>query len=282
MQTTGKTTDRRRRRVVPALGLMAWALLAGCGSGDEQDAAGATPDAEELESLPADPEATPPPTDEEDPGIPAGLVDTDAAVGTRATAGGLVGAAGPGDAADALEASLTRRIPAGTRISVTVDEEISTDLHRPGDAVIATVFEDVTDAAGTVLIPRGVKLLGRIEAVAGSEGVGEAPVLEMTFETLSAVNREWPVEGAVISAPVVLDPGSEIARRFSRGRSGSSAVVPGKIVAGAVVVIELRAPLRVGPMVAEADLFMPGDSVPGADTLLRVDTLGPSTRRPVE
>ena len=279
MQTTGKTTDRRRRRVVPALGLMAWALLlAGCGSGDEQDADAATPDAEELESLPADPEATPPPTDEEDPGIPAGLVD----MGTRATAGGLVGAAGPGAAADALEASLTRRIPAGTRISVTVDEEISTDLHRPGDAVIATVSEDVADASGTVLIPRGVKLLGRIEAVAGSEGVGELPVLEMTFETLSAVNREWPVEGAVISAPVVLDPGSEIARRFSRGRSGSSAVVPGKIAAGAVVVIELRAPLRVGPMVAEADLFMPGDSVPGVDTVLRVDTLGPSTRRPVE
>ncbi|MDE2679051.1 MAG: hypothetical protein OXI76_14220 [Gemmatimonadota bacterium] len=171
---------------------------------------------------------------------------------------------------DALEELPIRRVPAGTRIRVTADYEISTDLYRPGDPVVATVAEDVTDPAGEVLIPRGVKLLGRILTSAGSPGVGEPPVLEMAFETLSALNAEWPVEGAVINVPVVVDSRADIARRFQRNRSRDREV-PGRILEGAVVVVELRAGVRVGPIVGP-EVF-PWDSLPGWDTLPRVDTL---------
>ena len=153
-----------------------------------------------------------------------------------------------------------RRVPAGTRIRVTIDDEISTDVYRPGDAVIATVADDVTDPAGEVLIPRGVKLLGRILTSAGSPGVDEPPILELAFETLSALNAEWPVEGAVINVPVVVDSRADIARRFQRGRSVGREV-PGRVREGAVVLVELRADVHVGPMVGPEAL--PEDTVPG-------------------
>ena len=164
------------------------------------------------------PSATPPAADGNDPvtvdplpgtagnpgdgaaGLPGGSVTVD---------GAALGVGGP--TAGALEELTTRRVPAGTRIRVTVDDEISTDRYRTGDAVIATVAEDVTDPSGEVLIPRGVKLLGRILTSVGSPGVDEPPVLEMTFETLSALNAEWPVEGAVINVPVEVDPRADIA-----------------------------------------------------------------------
>ena len=181
------------------------------------------------------------------------------------------GAGAAEDAAVAVDATgadtlaglgLPTRVPAGTRIRVTVDEEVSTDLYSPGDAVVATVSEDVTDPAGEVLIPRGVKLLGRILTSEGSPGVDEPPILEMAFETLSALNAEWPVDGAVINVPVVVDSRAGIARRFQRGRSGDREV-PGRIPEGAVVVVELRADVRVGPIVAPEAL--PEDTVPGRD-----------------
>lgn len=192
----------------------------------------------------------------------------------------LGGAQGTGatTAADPEEVP-TRRVPAGTRIRVTVDDEISTDLYRSGDAVVATVVDEVTDPSGEVLIPRGVKLLGRILTSMGSPGVDEPPVLEIVFETLSALNGEWPVEGAVINVPVVEDSRAGIARRFQRSR-GRNREVPGVIAEGAVVVVELRAGVRVSAMAGPEGF--PWDTLPGWDTLPRVDTLPGAGRLPQE
>ena len=212
--------------------------------------------------------ATPPSNDQDDPVAVTPLPGSagNPAEGAVGLPGGGVAVAGAG----ALEELTTRRIPAGTRIRATVDYEISTDLYRPGDAVVATVVEDVTDPSGDVLIPSGVKLLGRILTSAGSPGVDEPPVLEIAFETLSALNAEWPVEGAVINVPVGVDSRADVARRFQRNRSRDREV-PGRILEGAVVVVELRAGVRVGPIVGP-EVF-PWDTVPGWDTLPRVDTL---------
>ncbi len=253
---------------------LAWTVLAaGCGG------EGSQPDAEDpaTDADARSPSESPAAADQGDPaaGAPlpgaAGNAREGAAAvpGTGANADGAVPEPGGPAAAD-LEELTIRRIPAGTRIRVTVDYEISTDLYRPGDPVVATVAEDVTGPSGGVLIPRGVKLLGRILTSAGSPGVGEAPVLEMAFETLSALNAEWPVEGAVINVPVVVDSRADIARRFQRNRSRDREV-PGRIPEGAVVVVELRAGVRVGPIVGPE--VLPWDTLPGWDTLPRVDTL---------
>ena len=252
-------------------------LSAGCGA--ERDAAGdGMESGEGAESgLEAEaPEANPPSGDTDDPsrmtppagpgGDPDAVADGLADPGVTADGADPVAgdstAGGPDEVA--LEELTTRRVPAGTRIRVTVDHELSTDLYRPGDAVVATVADSVTDPSGEVLIPRGVKLLGRILASEGSPAVDEPPVLEMAFETLSALNGEWPVEGAVINVPVVVDSRAGIARRLQRNRL-SDREVPGVIGEGAVVVVEFRAGFRVGAVVGPE--AFPEDSLPVRDTL---------------
>ncbi len=127
------------------------------------------------------------------------------------------------------------RVPAGTRITVAADEEISTETHPTGAAVVTTLAEDVTTPDGTVLIPRCTKVLGRVTASESSYGPGEDPVLEIDFETLSAATYERPVRTIATRMEV---------RLGRRNGPVNDFPVPGVIPAGDVIVVELRA-LRV-------------------------------------
>ena len=178
--------DPRRWFVLVAL------LTLGCGAEGEAGGEGEEPGDGAESGMETDASgATSPSADQNDPATATPLPGAD---GNPAE--GVVGLPGAdGQVAADLEELTTRRVPAGTRIRVTVDYEISTDLYRPGDAVVATVAEDVADPSGEVLIPRGVKLLGRILTSAGSPGLDEPPILEMVFETLSALNAEGPGGG---------------------------------------------------------------------------------------
>lgn len=165
------------------------------------------------------------------------------------------------------------RIPAGTRISVVAGQDISTAEYHAGDPVIATVIRDVRGPGGERLLPQGVRLLGRVKASAGSGGPGESPVLEIAFETLSAYSYERPVEGVVVNAPVVLDPAAARARRSASARVAAVTEVPGLIMAGTIIGVELRAPVYVPPFAAPAAPALRGDSVPEGDSAERPDSL---------
>ena len=253
--------------------LTAWLpLCMACGSagdsGGESDGETGAGDAEgvsapggaagdELES-----EIVPPPDDTEDPPIEPALdtvqmlADTDSLAGDAPEASDSVAMPPP----DVL-------IPAGTRISVLSDEDISTADHSVDDPVIATVWEDVAGVDGAILIPAGTRMLGRVLASVGSGGAGEAPVLEIAFETLSSWTWERPVEGTVAEALVVLDPAGDFERRRAEGRRAAVTMVPAKIMAGSLIVVELRAPVLVPPAVVLPDSVMRGDTVPlPADT----------------
>ena len=185
-----------------------------------------------------------------------------------------------GENPDSLPAALPDvLIPAGTQIRVVGEDDISTADHFVDDPVVATVWEDVTGTDGTVLIPAGTRMLGRVLASVGSGGAGEAPVLELAFETLSSWRYERPIEGAVVEALVVLDPAGDFERRRAGDRRAAVTMVPAKIMAGSVIVVELRAPVLVTPFPAlpdslmPNDMLMPGDTLVPSDARIRRDTL---------
>ena len=154
----------------------------------------------------------------------------------------------PGDAGgvDGAEASpLGVRVPSGTVVTVAANDDVSTATHIVGDPVVARVVRDVVDPEGAVLLPAGVRLLGRVAASSSSGRPGERPVLEVYFETLSAPGYEVPIEGEVVSRMLMLDPVLERARRSASGSSGSLAEVPGFIPAGSPIVVQTRAPFAV-------------------------------------
>lgn len=248
--------------------LAAWLpLCLACGR--DVDSAAVSGGGEEEVSAPggtvgdeAELDVVPPPADTGDPEVETALesarrpVESDSLAAAAAEASDSIAAVPP----DVL-------IPAGTRIGVISDEDISTADYSVDDPVVAMVWEDVTGVEGRVLIPAGTRMLGRVLASVGSGGAGEDPVLEIAFETLSAWTWERPVEGTVAEALVVLDPAGDFERRRAGGRRAAVTMVPGKIMAGSLIVVELRAPVLVPPAFVLPDSVMPGDTVlPPGDT----------------
>lgn len=261
----------RGRRGLPA-GLLYLALSASCGGDPEPAADGAaTGDsaAGDAVSASAGSEDLRQGADGDDLGAPEGL---EASSGEFDDLGGI-------EADESVEDVAPHprlvRIPAGTRINVVADEDISTAEYRVGDPVITTVIHDVRGPGGGRLLPQGVRLLGRVKASSGSGGPGERPVLEIAFETLSAYGYERPVEGAVVNAPVVLDPAAARARRSASGRVAAVTEVPGLIMAGTIIGVELRTPVHVPPFAAPTGPEPHGDvdSVPRGDTVAGPDTI---------
>ncbi len=226
-----------RRRF--ALTAAALGLLGACGlGGDVGSDDAALPDGEIIPHA-ADTVAVAPHADIDGSGPADGPAGADEAADTTVRSP-------VGDSAAVSAPPVELRVPAGTRVRLASETDISTDVYEVGDPVIATVVRDVVDRTGEILIPQGTYFLGRVEASAGSGGIGEPPVLEVAFETLSAWNYERPVEGVVVDAAVTLDPEAGRARRSARGR-GAMRVVPGRIMAGSIIVLQLREPVFVPP-----------------------------------
>ncbi len=252
------TTQRRRGLLAPVLCLL---LAAACGGNAESTADGAaTGDSAtggDAPPAPGDADGVLPGGGEDDQGAegdPEGVAPGESAdpggMETNDTAGAVTAEPGP-----------FMRIPAGTRVNVVADEDISTADYRVNDPVITTVIHDVRGPGGERLLPQGVRLLGRVEASVGSGGPGEIPVLEIAFETLSAYTWERPVEGVVVNTPVVLDPAAARARRSASGRVAAVTEVPGLIMAGTIIAVELREAVHVPPPAAPAEPVLPEDSV---------------------
>ncbi len=238
----------RRGRLAAATlavaGLVPIVLLAACAQTDDGGGEpGAVPDGD-AESQPADTLALPPRTDMDDPG-PVDSLALDAVADSLALADSLAVADSlAADGTAEANPTVLHRVPAGTRVRLAAQSDISTDEYAAGDAVIATVTQDVTDGAGTTLIPEGAYFLGRVEASAGSYRVGEPPVLEIAFETLSNWTWERAIETVIVDVAVTLDAQADRARR-SAGDRDALVVVPGRIAAGSVIVVQLREPVLV-------------------------------------
>ena len=269
-----RTGGRRGELSALATVLACVVVSASCGEGGESSAEDGSP-ADSAETSPAEGLDTAP---KPDPGGPA--VDGDSTpTGTEV----VEDTAAPADdefAGDTVPGPPPPvRVPAGTRINAASADDISTDRYRVDDPVVVTVTHDVLGPNAELLLPRGVRLLGRVRTSLGSGGPGEPAVLEIEFETLSADRYERPIEGAVVNRPVILDPVAARRRRTASGRAAAMAMVPGLIMGGTIIVVELRAPVELPPVSPEerlrsrGDPFpLPFDSVPPADSTVRPDT----------
>jgi hypothetical protein len=83
------------------------------------------------------------------------------------------------------------------------------------------------DADGSVLIPAGATLRGRVTGVQKSGRVGETAVLSLAFEALSFGDESYPLEASVVSA----NP-ERVSRESTAGQVGKVAV---GTAAGAII-----------------------------------------------
>jgi hypothetical protein len=116
---------------------------------------------------------------------------------------------------------VTSSVSTGTNMSLTLNETLSTESNRAGDAFTATVQQPIMDSNGNVVIPAGAVVRGRVTQVQKSGRVGETAVMNLAFESVAFGGDSYPLDASVVQA----NP-----QRRSRESTGEQV---GKVAAGA-------------------------------------------------
>ncbi|HEY8485562.1 MAG TPA: TrbI/VirB10 family protein [Longimicrobiales bacterium] len=170
----------------------------------------------------------------------------------------------------------TRVVPAGTTFAVRLDQTLSTDKNQPGDPFTATVTDPVVDANdGTVLIPAGATVRGRVTAVNKSGHIGETAVIKVAFESISFNGQSYPLEATVVEAKPerrTRTSGKEQAAKVAAGAAAGAILgkVLGKDTEDAVkgAVIGAAAGTAVAMGTADVDAVLAA----GSRMVIRTDT----------
>ena len=117
--------------------------------------------------------------------------------------------------------TVTQTVPTGTTFAVRMNDQLSTETSRVGDAFTATLTDPIIDAAGNVIVPAGAVVRGRVTAVSPSTRVGQTAALKLAFEAISWGGESHPLQASVERADV------QQSSRTSRTETA------GKIAAGA-------------------------------------------------
>ncbi len=117
--------------------------------------------------------------------------------------------------------TVTLTVPVGTTFAVRMNDELSTKTSSTGDAFTATLSAPIVDASGTVIVPAGATVRGRVTAVSPSTRVGQTAAMKLAFEAISFGGESYPLQGSVERADV------------QRSNRTSTAETAGKVAAGA-------------------------------------------------
>ena len=115
------------------------------------------------------------------------------------------------------------RLPAGTHIRLKLDAEINSNVSSVNDTFIAFVTEPVA-VRGTVVVPEGTQIEGRVTKVARSSNGGQAGSLDVVFETLKLGATTRSIDGVMTQDA-----------RAGSSRTFNALSILGGIAAGALV-----------------------------------------------
>jgi hypothetical protein len=101
--------------------------------------------------------------------------------------------AGPGPSAP-VTAQVARFLPAGTLVSLTPLEELTSKHMREGTQYAFMVVTDVVDN-GVVVIPRGSKAIGIVTMQTGRAVGGKSGKFDISFQSVAANGVTFPLSG---------------------------------------------------------------------------------------
>src|ERR1700752_116851 len=90
-------------------------------------------------------------------------------------------------------------VPAGTRLDLTIDDELSSRKNKPGDTFTAKVFTDVRDASGAIVIEEGSTVNGSIVAVKPAPNRRTPGTLTIALSTVEVNGKTFPIRATVDS-----------------------------------------------------------------------------------
>ena len=121
----------------------------------------------------------------------------------------------------------TRILPAGTQVSLTPIEELSSKHIKEGQHYQFMVVSDVTDN-GVVVIPRGSTATGLVSMQTGRAIGGKSGKFDITFETVTANGVTFPLSGVHRQEGKGNTVGALLGSILISGRS--AVMMPGEVV----------------------------------------------------
>jgi hypothetical protein len=165
-------------------------------------------------------------------------------------------------------------VPMGTSLSLTLNETLSTEANRVGDAFTATLQQAITDANGNVLVPAGATIRGRMTQVEKSGHVGATGIIKLAFESVSFGGRSYPMDATVVRANPVRQNRTSTGEQAAKVAAGAAAgAVLGRVlgrdtrstIAGAAVGAAAGTAIAMGT--ADVDVVLPA----GSEMVIRLE-----------
>jgi hypothetical protein len=122
---------------------------------------------------------------------------------------------------------MARFLPAGTLVSLSPLQEISSKRMREGQRFDFMVVEDVTEN-GVMVIPRGSRATGVVTAQTGRAIGGKSGKFDISFESVTANNVRFPLTGVTRREGNGNTVGALFGLIFISGRSAT--LLPGQVV----------------------------------------------------
>ena len=112
---------------------------------------------------------------------------------TRVESGGEVAPATPVTGA---------MLPAGTTMTIRLNESVGTISSHQGDQFSATVVDDVRAENGANAVPSGSMVYGRVTGLHSSAVPGEQSVIRLAFDSIRVRDRVYPFDASISNVNV--------------------------------------------------------------------------------
>lgn len=96
-----------------------------------------------------------------------------------------------------------RTIPAGMTITATLDQALGTSISKAGDRFTATVTHAHIASDGSVVIPAGARIEGRVTATDDSDNAAEPALIRLAIDSIRFNGKSYPLSAAIVKSNVV-------------------------------------------------------------------------------
>ena len=96
-----------------------------------------------------------------------------------------------------------RTIPVGATLTATLDKELGTKVSKSGDMFTATVSQTLYASNGSVVVPAGAKIEGRVTAIDDSDNAAEPALIRLAFDRIRFNGNSYPFAASIVQSNAV-------------------------------------------------------------------------------
>jgi hypothetical protein len=91
-------------------------------------------------------------------------------------------------------------IPAGARLTTTLDQSLGTKMSKAGDFFSATVASTLYASNGSVVVPAGAKIEGHVTALDDSDNPTEPALIRLNFDRIRFNGTSYPFAATIVQS----------------------------------------------------------------------------------